>query len=150
MLACVLWVASVQMWTAIRTEAINRIKVQAWRPKVLNAERVLTFLGEGSQIERNVMINELSQVSETGSDIGVVSSCVGRIGVQHCIGQRLQLGIAHLQRSKLWEHSTKHARIFVAGQCIQVFACRMTPGYTMAGNDFYRLWRRRRRFEAFL
>src|SRR3954449_5019269 len=41
MFARIPWVASVQMWTAIRTEVINRIKVQAWRPKVLNAERAL-------------------------------------------------------------------------------------------------------------
>jgi len=60
MLARILRVTSIKMWTAIRPETINSVKAQAWRPKVLNAERVLVLFGKRSQIERDVMIDELS------------------------------------------------------------------------------------------
>src|SRR5829696_6268175 len=95
-LACILRVAGIKLWAAVRPKAVNRVKIQAWGPEILNAERILILLGKGSQIESDVVVDELSQIGEACRDIRVVSSGISRIRIQHRVSEGLQLGITHL------------------------------------------------------
>jgi len=95
-LARILRVAGIQMRAAVRPKAVNCVKIQAWGSEVLNAERILVLLGKGSQIESDVMVDELSQVGEACRDMRVVASGISRIRIQHRGSKRLQLGITHL------------------------------------------------------
>ena len=80
-LARILCVAGIKMWAAVRPKAINCVKIQAWGPEILDAERILVLLGKGSQIESDVMVDKLSQVGEACGDVRVVSSGIGRIWI---------------------------------------------------------------------
>jgi hypothetical protein len=125
------------MRAAVRAEPVHAVEVAARRPKVLDAERVLLLVAERGQVECDVVVDELAEIGEAAGDLGVVAGGVSGVVVDHRGGQRLQLGVARLQRIELREHAPEHAGVLVAGQRVQQLAGGVAAGDAVAGRGLH-------------
>ena len=130
-------IARVEMRAAVRTEPVDAVEIDARRAEVLDAERVLLLVAERGQVERDVVIDELAEIGEPGRYVRVVAGRLAGIAVDHRIGERLQLGVAHLERRQRREHAPEHAGVFVTGQGVEQFAGGVAPGDPVSRRQLY-------------
>src|SRR4029453_1722838 len=67
------------------SDLIDRVEIQSRRPKVLDRSEIGLLLADGGQIQRDVVIDELTQISEACRDLGIVPGDAVRIGILHCV-----------------------------------------------------------------
>ncbi len=130
-------IAGIKMRAAIRAEAVDGVEVERRGAEILDAERVLLLVGEGRQVERDVVVDELPQIGESGGNPRVVAGRIAGVGFAHRLGQRLQLGVRNLERVQRREHAPEHPGIAVAGQHVQPLAAGMPAGDAMARSGLH-------------
>src|SRR6185369_6930495 len=102
-------VCSVEIWIIVWSIRVERIKVVAGRAEVAQSIRVVVALEFGIRIKGDVMVNELTKISEARGNIRIVEiSIVGlRLCLDHQCTQRQQIGIVRSERWKVTKHSPK-------------------------------------------
>ncbi len=55
------WIAGVEMAAAVRPQSVDRIEIQRRRAEVLDRGRIGLLLADGGQIQRDVVIDELTR-----------------------------------------------------------------------------------------
>ena len=74
-------ISRIEMWTAIRPQAIDTIKLDTWRPEILNSERIHRLVAQRCEIQCDVVINELAEIGKACRNTRIVSGRTARIGV---------------------------------------------------------------------
>ena len=69
-------IARVELPAAVRTQSVDRVEIQRRRAEILDRRRVGLLLADRGQIQRDVVIDELTEIGEARRDVGVVA---GRI-----------------------------------------------------------------------
>ena len=121
-------VARIEMRAAVGTETVDAVEIDARGAEILDAERVFLLVAERREIERDVVIDHLPEIREAARDVRIVAGRAAGVVVDHRIGERLQLGVADLQRRQHREHPAEHAGVLVAGERIEQLTGGVTPG----------------------
>ena len=66
-------IARVKLRAAVRSKAIDIVEIKPGRAKICCGEWIFLFLGDGSEIERNIMIDKLSEIGEPGRYVAVTA-----------------------------------------------------------------------------
>ena len=99
----------VEIWIVVWPIRIERIKIVARRAEITQGIRVVVALKFRVGIEGDVMVNELTEVSEACGNIRVVQiRIVGlRLRLDHQCAQRQKIRIVRGERRKIAKHPPK-------------------------------------------
>src|SRR5262245_7882817 len=135
------WIPRKQMSTAIWSQSVQRVEIERRRSEVLDRGGIRFALAERGQVQRDVVIDKLTEIREPRRHLGVVAGVAAWVGVRHGFGQLCQRPIVDAKRRELGKHAAEHSRVAMPRQRL---ARGVTAGRAMAGPD-----RNRRRQSLF-
>ena len=130
-------IARVELPAAVRTEAVDTVEIQRRRAEILDGGRICLLVAEGSQIQRDVVVDELSEIGEPCGNRRVVAGRIVRTGVLHRVGKFLQRTVVDGERFEVRKHSSEHPGIVVPGKRIQKLSRRLAASFTVARLDIH-------------
>ena len=130
-------IARVELPAAVRTEAVDTVEIQRRRAEILDGGRICLLVAEGSQIQRDVVVDELSEIGEPCGNRGVVAGRIVRTGVLHRVGKFLQRTVVDGERFEVRKHSSEHSGIVVPGKRIEKLSGRLAATFAMARLDIH-------------
>ena len=71
-------IACVKLPAAVGAKAVDAVQIERRRAEIFDRGRVGFLVAKGGKIERDIVIDELSEIGEPRRDLGVVSRRIGR------------------------------------------------------------------------
>ena len=72
--------ARIEMTASVGAEAVDGIEIERRGPEILDRLRIRLLVAERRQIERDVVVDELSEIGESGRNLGVVTRRIAGSG----------------------------------------------------------------------
>ena len=109
-------IARVKLPAAVWTKAIDTVEIERRRAEIVDPGRIGYLVAERGEIERDIVIDELSEIGEAGGDLGVVAGGVARVGVLHRVGKFLQRRFVDGEWFEVRKHPPEHSGIVMPGK----------------------------------